>query len=222
MPVPSYGALPLSETFLCIRGLSLVAMVGIVGLTANFVAAINGVGIEPPREIVGTLSITCIATLYTLISIPFYMAQANLGLFIMTAIDSFLLLAFVVVSVTLGKPLSLLNCFAIATADSKTDAAGAAYWLQSLVQNVKQGGSIGLYTWAGSTRLNCLETKAIWGLCIALCRKQHPFLMLVHFAANFVVQKQKSWSASQEDCGCLNSLIKVTLIGDATHKARAE
>jgi hypothetical protein len=96
------------------------------------------------------------------------MAQANLGLFIMTAIDSLLLLAFVVVSVTLGKPLSLLNCFAIATADSKTDAAGAAYWLQSLVQNVKQGGSIGLYTWAGSTRLNCLETKAIWGLCIAL------------------------------------------------------
>jgi hypothetical protein len=57
MPVPSYGALPLSETFLCIRGLSLVAMVGIVGLTANFVAAINSVGIEPPREIVGTLSI---------------------------------------------------------------------------------------------------------------------------------------------------------------------
>ncbi|KAI4760957.1 hypothetical protein E4T52_04318 [Aureobasidium sp. EXF-3400] len=171
MPVPSYGALPLSETFLCIRGLSLVAMVGIVGLTANFVAAINSVGIEPPREIVGTLSITktCIATLYTLISIPFYMAQANLGLFIMTAIDSLLLLAFIVVSVTLGKPLSLLNCFAIAAADSKTDAAGAAYWLQSLVQNVKQGGSIGLYVWAGSTRLNCLETKAIWGLCIALC-----------------------------------------------------
>jgi hypothetical protein len=57
MPVPSYGALPLSETFLCIRGLSLVAMTGIVGLTANFVAAINSVGIEPPREIVGTLSI---------------------------------------------------------------------------------------------------------------------------------------------------------------------
>jgi hypothetical protein len=60
MPVPSYGALPLSETFLCIRGLSLVAMVGIVGLTANFVAAINSVGIEPPREIVGTLSIVCV------------------------------------------------------------------------------------------------------------------------------------------------------------------
>jgi hypothetical protein len=87
----------------------------------------------------------------------------------MTAIDSLLLLAFVVVSVTLGKPLSLLNCFAIATADGKTDAAGAAYWLQSLVQNVKQGGgSVGLYVWAGTTKTNCLETKTIWGLCIAL------------------------------------------------------
>ncbi|KEQ80400.1 hypothetical protein D6D05_09539 [Aureobasidium pullulans] len=169
MPIPSYGALPLSETFLCVRGLSLIAMIGIVGLTANFVAVINGSGIEPPKEIVGTLSITCIATLYTLISIPFYMAQANLGLFIMTAIDSLLLLAFIVVSVTLGKPLSLLNCFAIAEVDGKIDATGVAYWLQSLVQNIKQGGSIGLYVWAGTTRINCLETKAIWGLCIALC-----------------------------------------------------
>lgn len=64
MPVPSYGALPLSETFLCIRGLSLVAMVGIVGLTANFVAAINSVGIEPPKEIVGTLSIVCVSIVW--------------------------------------------------------------------------------------------------------------------------------------------------------------
>jgi len=59
MPIPSYGALPLSETFLCVRGLSLIAMIGIVGLTANFVAVINGSGIEPPKEIVGTLSIVC-------------------------------------------------------------------------------------------------------------------------------------------------------------------
>ncbi|CAD0015909.1 unnamed protein product, partial [Aureobasidium pullulans] len=149
MPIPSYGALPLSETFLCVRGLSLIAMIGIVGLTANFVAVINGSGIEPPKEIVGTLT--------------------NLGLFIMTAIDSLLLLAFIVVSVTLGKPLSLLNCFAIAEVDGKIDATGVAYWLQSLIQNIKQGGSIGLYVWAGTTRINCLETKAIWGLCIALC-----------------------------------------------------
>ncbi|CAC9889624.1 unnamed protein product [Aureobasidium pullulans] len=139
MPIPSYGALPLSETFLCVRALSLIAMIGIVGLTANFVAVINGSGIEPPKEIV--------------------------------AIDSLLLLAFVVVSVTLGKPLSLLNCFAIAEVDGKIDATGVAYWLQSLVQNIKQGGSIGLYVWAGTTRINCLETKAIWGLCIALCKR---------------------------------------------------
>lgn len=35
-------------------------MIGIVGLTANFVAVINGSGIEPPKEIVGTLSIVCV------------------------------------------------------------------------------------------------------------------------------------------------------------------
>jgi hypothetical protein len=35
MPVPSYGALPLSETFLCIRGLSLVAIVGTLSIVGN-------------------------------------------------------------------------------------------------------------------------------------------------------------------------------------------
>jgi hypothetical protein len=59
MHIPTYGALPLSETFLCVRGLSLIAMVGIVGITANFVVEINASGLEPPKEIVGTLSIVC-------------------------------------------------------------------------------------------------------------------------------------------------------------------
>ena len=111
---------------------------------------------------------TCIATLYTLISIPFYMAQANLGLFVMTAIDSLLLLAFVVVSVSLGRPLSLLNCLLIENTSSSTSSSSAAAWLLSLVENVKSGSSVGLYIWAGTTKANCLETKAIWGLCIAL------------------------------------------------------
>ena len=96
------------------------------------------------------------------------MSQANLGLFIMTGIDSLLLLAFIVVSVTLGKPLSLLNCSSIAKVSDEVSAANAASWLSSLVENVKSGGKWGLWVWAGATRGNCLETKAIWGVCIAL------------------------------------------------------
>lgn len=59
MPVPEYGALPLAKTFLYVRGLSLIAMVGIVGMTANFVSEIVSTGVSPPEEIVGTLSVVC-------------------------------------------------------------------------------------------------------------------------------------------------------------------
>jgi len=169
MPIPDYGALPLAKTFLMVRGLSLVSMVGIVGMTANFVSEIVSTGVSPPREIVGTLSVTSIAALYCLISIPFFYAGANLGLFIMTGIDSLLLIAFVVVSVVLGKPVSFLNCMALSKGSTTENTDGTAAWIASLVANIKSGGTLGLYAWAGSTRTNCFETKAIWGLCIALC-----------------------------------------------------
>lgn len=185
MPVPSYGALPLSKTFLYVRALSLVSMVGIVGICANFVSEIVASGVSPPKEIIGTLSVVClivpemlarshltllqtsIAALYCLISIPFYYSQGNLSLFIMTGIDSLLLLAFIIVSVVLGKPLSFLNCLAIENGTAAENASGADAFILSLVSNVKNS-TLGLFTWAGSTRVNCFETKAIWGLCIAL------------------------------------------------------
>lgn len=55
MPVPAYGAAPLAKTFVMVRSLSLIAMVSIIGLTANFVSEIVATNIEPPKEIVGTL-----------------------------------------------------------------------------------------------------------------------------------------------------------------------
>jgi len=57
MPIPDYGAAPLAKTFMLVRGLSLLAMVCIVGLTANFVSEIISTNVDPPKEIVGTLTI---------------------------------------------------------------------------------------------------------------------------------------------------------------------
>lgn len=57
MPVPSYGAMPLSKMFCLVRILQVVAMVIIVGITANFVSLIVSTGVEAPKEIVGTLSV---------------------------------------------------------------------------------------------------------------------------------------------------------------------
>ena len=57
MAIPDYGAAPIAKTFILLRSLSLVAMIAIVGLTANFVAEIVSANITPPDEIVGTLVI---------------------------------------------------------------------------------------------------------------------------------------------------------------------
>ncbi|EME46174.1 hypothetical protein DOTSEDRAFT_51725 [Dothistroma septosporum NZE10] len=169
MPIPSYGAAPLAKTFVLVRGLSLICMIAILGMTANFVSEIVASNVEPPREVVGTLTITCMATLYTLISIPFFLAPANLGLLIMTATDFALLLAFIIISVVLGRPLSYLNCMTVANQDAAGNAQSAVAFTQALASNLdKSGSTLGLRDWAGSTRVNCFETKAIWGLCISL------------------------------------------------------
>ncbi|KAF2491953.1 hypothetical protein BU16DRAFT_467746 [Lophium mytilinum] len=170
MPVPSYGAAPLSKTFLLVRILQVVAMISIVGMTANFVSLIVSSGIEPPKEFVGTLSVTCIATLYCLVSIAFYYSEANLGLFVMSGFDSLLLIAFIVVAVTVGKPLSFLNCYVIGNASKEVEAASAYAFTESVTQNLNiVGNKLYLGNWAGATKANCFETKAIWGLSIALC-----------------------------------------------------
>lgn len=57
MPVPSYGAMPLSKTFLLVRILQVISMVVIVGITSNFIGNIVNLGVEPPKEFVGTISI---------------------------------------------------------------------------------------------------------------------------------------------------------------------
>ncbi|KAF2168586.1 hypothetical protein M409DRAFT_65499 [Zasmidium cellare ATCC 36951] len=169
MPLPDYGAAPLAKTFLLVRGLSLIAMIAIVGVTANFVSQIVSSNIEPPKEIVGTLVITCLATLYTLLTIPFFYANARLSLLLMTATDTLLLLAFLTLSIILGRPLSYLNCPAIASQTAASNAHSAAAFTQSLAQNLNESGArLGLGRWAGSTRTNCYESKAVWGLGIAL------------------------------------------------------
>lgn len=88
----------------------------------------------------------------------------------MTAIDSLLLLAFIVVAVLLGKPVSYLNCAIIANASAAANAQSAAAFSNSLAQNWgKSGSTLGLGDWAGSTKMNCYEVKAVWGCCVALC-----------------------------------------------------
>ena len=87
----------------------------------------------------------------------------------MSGVDSLLLIAFIVVAVTVGKPLSFLNCYMIGAASEEVDAASAYAFTMSVSQNLNTMGSkLGLGNWAGATKTNCFETKTVWGLSIAL------------------------------------------------------
>ena len=88
----------------------------------------------------------------------------------MAGIDAALLIAFVIISMVLGRPLSFLNCVIIADTNAAASASSASAFAQSLASNLGRSGStLALSNWAGSTKMNCFETKAIWGLSIALC-----------------------------------------------------
>ena len=64
MQIPSYGAGPLSATFLMVRVMQVISMITIIGITANFVNDIVMNMQEPPKEIVGTLSVVSPTSLH--------------------------------------------------------------------------------------------------------------------------------------------------------------
>ncbi|KAF2151665.1 hypothetical protein K461DRAFT_294566 [Myriangium duriaei CBS 260.36] len=165
MQIPSYGALPLAQFFLLTRLLALISLATILGLTANFVNELVSASLSTPREILAALSITSIALLYALISIPFFLAPAHLGLLILAGLDSALGLSFIIISVVFGRPLSYLSCAAL---PHRSSAGQVQAWIASLAANVGRWNRLGLWAWAGAGSTVCYETKAAWGLSIAL------------------------------------------------------
>ena len=111
------------------------------------------------------MSQTCIAVLYCVITYILFLDNI-LPFLINTGMDSMLLLAVTVVAITVGKPLSYLNCQII----GEVNAFGSTYDFTSSLGNSldKNGGTLNYNDWIGATKTNCLEMKAIWGLSIAL------------------------------------------------------
>jgi len=162
MPLPSYGAHPLSVTFLTVRIAQLTSIVVILGLTGNFINEMVMQNYQPSTEVIGTIAIASIVALYVLVTIPFYMSHANMGLYIMAGLDFMMLIAWIVVSVVIGKPISYLNCY---FPGKTTDG----HVLADILNNInKVGSTLTLQSWAGLDKSNCFETKAIWGFSIAL------------------------------------------------------
>lgn len=112
-----------------------------------------------------TLGQVCIAVLYCAITVILYLDNI-LPFLISTGVDVMFLIALIVVSVIVGKPLSYLNCTAL---DELSNATSSAFDFTSALGNsLNKSGVVKYSQWIGTTKSTCLEMKSIWGLSIAL------------------------------------------------------
>ncbi|CEJ55037.1 hypothetical protein PMG11_01315 [Penicillium brasilianum] len=162
---PRYGAL--GATFQLARIFQTCSLIAIIGMTAKFISSIVNNDDTAPNIIIGTISVTCIAAIYCIITgILFF--DDILPFLPCAVLDLLLLIALIVVAVIMGKPLSYLNCSSLSSLNFK-DAT--TYSFSSRLSNVEASisGKIDFDAWIGASKTICLETKAIWGLSIALC-----------------------------------------------------
>ncbi|PWY78077.1 hypothetical protein BO94DRAFT_537859 [Aspergillus sclerotioniger CBS 115572] len=158
----------LGATFLCARIIQLCSLIAIIGLTANFIAEIVSNSASPPAIFIGTITVTSIAAIYAFITTILFVD--NILPFLATAIlDTLILIAVIVVSVIIGKPLSYLQCNNIE--NYATSDGSSAYTFSTHLSNYLDdlSGKVDYTSWIGGTKAVCLEAKSIWGLCIAMC-----------------------------------------------------
>ena len=81
----------------------------------------------------------------------------------MAGFDFLILIAFIVVSVSVGKPVSYMNCYYPLEVPGQNGGTG-----QILPDVMSQLNKSGLQAWVHLSKANCFETKAIWGFGISL------------------------------------------------------
>ncbi|BCS23400.1 uncharacterized protein APUU_31625S [Aspergillus puulaauensis] len=170
--MPRYGAL--GATFLIARAIQACSLIAIIGLTANFIAEIVRYDAKPPDIFIGTITVTCISCIYTIITSILFIDDI-LPFLAAGILDSLLLIAVIVVAVIIGKPLSYLECGEIGDIlkgkftrdDNGSSAYTFATHLSSYLENLS--GAVDYKSWIGMSKGVCIEAKSIWGLSIAMC-----------------------------------------------------
>ncbi|KAK5093680.1 hypothetical protein LTR70_005679 [Exophiala xenobiotica] len=157
----------LGATFILSRYAQAASMIAIIGMTSNFIAEMVSASMTPSEVLVGTLSVVCIAVLYCAITVILFL-DGLLPYLINAIIDSLFLIALIVVSVVVGKPLSYLQCTVIG--DLNSSASSAMSFASALSNSLaNEGGRINYGNWIGTNKSTCLQMKSIWGLSVALC-----------------------------------------------------
>ncbi|KAL1867933.1 hypothetical protein VTK73DRAFT_3898 [Phialemonium thermophilum] len=143
--------------YLGARAASIVSLVPVVGLVGNFLSMIAKSKHTAPGEFIVTLVMTCIALLWSLVSVTAY-DDTHIPYLVTAAVDFLLLVPFIVIAVILGQPLSSTTCSALPKPNR----------LSSLP--IPEAHRVGYPTFvAAAGRPACYELMAAWGLAIALC-----------------------------------------------------
>ncbi|KAL4762296.1 uncharacterized protein BDW70DRAFT_134114 [Aspergillus foveolatus] len=168
--MPAHGAL--GATFLIARIIQTCSLIAIIGLTANFIAEIVRYDAKPPGIFIGTITVTCISAIYTIITSILYIDDI-LPFLASGILDSLLLIAIIVVAVIIGKPLSYLECGEIGDilSGGNSDDGSSAYTFATHLSSYlgHLSGAVDYDSWVGASKGVCVEAKSIWGLSIAMC-----------------------------------------------------
>ena len=165
--IPEYGARPLVQLFLFNRFLQVLAMIAVVGITATCVSEVDESQVHPPSEIIAALVVACISLFYTIVSVVMFYGHMEKSLTRFGVGDFFALVAFVVVAVELGQPVSIIDCMEYGNASQAITAYNATNLTTALDKAfVRYGRFSG---WTTLTQANCFEVKGVWGLSIAMC-----------------------------------------------------
>ncbi|CAG7919508.1 unnamed protein product [Penicillium olsonii] len=160
-----YGAL--GATLLLARIFQSCCLIAAIGMTAKFISVIVSNNGDPPDILIGTISVTCIAVIYCIITTILYIDDI-LPFLIIAVLDLLVLIALIVVAVIVGKPLSYLKCSTLAElGDADATLYAFASRLSSYIANIT--GKIDYVAFIGASKAICVEMKAVWGLSIGLC-----------------------------------------------------
>ncbi|KAL4753441.1 hypothetical protein BDW72DRAFT_32694 [Aspergillus terricola var. indicus] len=168
--MPAHGAL--GATFIIARIIQTCSLIAIIGLTANFIAEIVRYDAKPPGIFIGTITVTSISAIYTIITSILFIDDI-LPFLASGILDSLLLIAVIVVAVIIGKPLSYLECGEIGDilTGGESDDGSSAYTFATHLSSYlgHLSGEVDYDSWVGASKGVCVEAKSIWGLSIAMC-----------------------------------------------------
>ncbi|KAJ5895640.1 hypothetical protein N7495_007331 [Penicillium taxi] len=169
------------------RLLQVCSLIAIIGMVAKFISLMDGENTKPPSMIVGVMSVACIVCFYCLATVILYFHD-SLPSIICTLLDLLMLAGLAVVAVEMARPLWLTSCEALSTLNDG-EAIKYAFSIHAGNYTVSVSGGINYKVWITASKSICYETKAIWGIIIALC----IFFLITTVTSFFLWRKKKQF-----------------------------